>query len=112
MRSLITTNFCKLKTCPSTATLLRYTQTALNAGEQRDVATHLLICDFCGAETHLLARHCPTLVKTCCQPTEMPQHLRRLALIMLAESASHAQKTSGMACDTACVGERQTLTDA
>ncbi len=108
MRSLITTNFCKLKTCPSTATLLRYTQAALDAGERRDVTTHLLTCDFCGAETHLLAQHCPTSIKTCFHTTEMPQHLRRLAQLMLAEAARRAQKAS----ETACDGERLTLADA
>jgi len=108
MRSLITTKFCKLKTCPSTATLLRYTQDALDAEEQAAIATHLLACDFCGAETYLLARHCPTLVKTCCQPSEIPQHLRHLAQLMLTGAARHAQKVS----ETACDGERLTLTDA
>lgn len=108
MRSLITTNFCKLKTCPSTASLLRFTQAALNAEEQNTIAAHLLTCDFCGAETYLLARHCPTLVKTCCQPSEMPQHLRRLAQLMLTDAARLAQKFPETTCDK----DRLTFTDA
>ncbi|MBA2338841.1 MAG: hypothetical protein H0V88_00450 [Pyrinomonadaceae bacterium] len=107
MRSSITTRFHKLKTCPSTANLLRYTQAALDVEEQEKIAAHLLACDFCGAELYLLTKHRPLPARSRCTPVEMPQHLRHLAQVMLAQIARRA----GEPPETVC-GERLIFTDA
>lgn len=108
MRSSITTRFRKLKTCPSTANLLRYMQSALNAEEKDKITAHLLACDFCGAELYLLTKHRPIPARSSCKPVEMPQHLRHLAELVLARIIA---RRTGELPATVC-GERLTLTDA
>ncbi|HEX5707275.1 MAG TPA: hypothetical protein VFX96_08265 [Pyrinomonadaceae bacterium] len=88
MTSLSTAQFQKLRSCPSAEMLLLYsTEEAAREGDR--VAAHLAVCDFCGAEQQMLARHatcaCQASVASATAREEMPPHLRRLAEALLAQ---------------------------
>ncbi len=78
MHTSSTVRFRKLKGCPSAETILLFVETQLGLEKQQEVATHLTACDFCGAEMHLLVKHCAT-VSGFFQWCEMPLPLRCLA---------------------------------
>lgn len=108
MRSSSTVAFRKLKTCPPAELLLRYSGTGLAWGRRRRVAAHLALCDFCGAEMQLLARHAPGGRAAAAPPGEMPLGLRRLAEDMLAEPSFNRARFAESICEI----DRLSLTDA
>lgn len=107
MRSISTARFCKLKTCPSAEHLLAYHAGTLTSEEELDTLTHLAACDFCDAETMLLAK-CPPEKDFACNAVEMPASLRLLARALLSGAAYRA----GNRIETLFERERLTLTDA
>lgn len=73
-----TTYFCKQPACPSAEMLLSYQAAKLCYEQEVKINLHLIECDFCCAELHLLSRSeqaeiCNT------QSAEIPAHLRALA---------------------------------
>jgi len=82
MGSVSTAPFCKRKTCPATELLLLYHDALLAPALKQMVATHLVECDFCGAELALLAKH-PPCELACYAPAPMPEPLYRLAKALL-----------------------------
>lgn len=90
MISLSTAEFRKLRTCPSTETLLLYTEEdQVREGRSNVVGAHLAACDFCGAEMQLLSK-CPRGgYHSAATAREMPTNLRRLAEDLLAEPATN-----------------------
>lgn len=107
-RSSTTAAFCKLRTCPTSDTLLLYHDAAL-AGEATtgEVTEHLTACDFCGAELHLLSRFRP-VGPAFIRPERMPWPLYRLACDLFAASARAASRAAAHIYDR----DRLTLTDA
>jgi hypothetical protein len=106
-RSSSTAAFCKLRTCPTSETLLLYHDAALACEATGTVTEHLSGCDFCGAELHLLSRFRPTgppLIR----PTRVPWPLYRLAKDLLSASARVAERAAASIYDR----DRLTLTDA
>jgi hypothetical protein len=49
--------FGKRATCPTTEETLSYIEGSLGTGEAKRIAQHVHVCDFCGAEAQLLAKH-------------------------------------------------------
>ncbi|MDQ3135375.1 MAG: hypothetical protein M3Q76_11295 [Acidobacteriota bacterium] len=70
--------FRKKMICPSTASLLAYTDDALAGLALRRVRLHLAQCDFCRAEADLLSRH-PPQPDECSAPAIMPLAMRLFA---------------------------------
>lgn len=106
-----TARFRKLRTCPSSETLLAFGRVARGARGRRAgrVAEHLESCDFCGAELQLLSRHAPPAgALPSAAPRALPEHLRRLAEDLLAEPAYNRARFA----DSLMEIERLTLTDA
>ena len=102
-----TAAFCKLRTCPTSETLLLYHDAGLAREATGEVAEHLSACDFCGAELNLLSRFRPAgplLVR----PVHMPWPLYRLAKDLFAASARAAKRAAAGIYDR----DRLTLTDA
>ncbi|MGH9901940.1 MAG: hypothetical protein ACRD68_09035, partial [Pyrinomonadaceae bacterium] len=109
MRSSSTAEFCKQKTCPSAEVLILYNKTSLARDEQRKVAVHLVLCDFCGAEIQLLARHLPARDwEGMPETVGIPSALRRLADDLMA---NHTRRLS-IFTEMILEKEPLTLTDA
>ena len=106
-RSSTTAAFCKLRTCPTSETLLLYHDAALERDVTGEVTEHLLACDFCGAELHLLSRFLPA-GPAVVRPVRMPWPLYRLACDLFAASARAATRAAASIYDR----DRLTLTDA
>ena len=102
-----TAPFCKLRTCPTSETLLLYHDAALARDATGEVTEHLTDCDFCGAELHLLSRFRPT-EPLVIRPARMPWPLYRLARDLFAASARAATRAAAHIYDR----DRLTLTDA
>ena len=106
-RCISTAAFCKLKTCPTSETLLLYHDSALAGEATGEVTEHLSACDFCGAEMHLLSRF-PPVGPALIRPVRMPWPLYRLAKDLFAASARAAERAAAHFYDP----DRLTLTDA
>lgn len=78
-----TTYFCKKAACPSAEKLLSYQAASLSREQEARITSHLIECDFCCAELHLLS-HSEQAEVGCTQIAEIPAHLRRLAETILA----------------------------
>lgn len=98
--------FGKQATCPSSETLLSYQRAGLTTEQRASVASHLAVCDFCGAEFQLLTRHSITSEKYVL--TNIPLNLRRLAEALLGRGQLKLENFA----ETAFEKERLTLTDA
>ena len=85
MPSTSTARFRKLRTCPHTETLLTFSAGVRASARPGRVAEHVESCDFCGAELLLLSRHAPPPDALPFAALALPEHLRRLALDLLAE---------------------------
>jgi hypothetical protein len=107
MRISSVTYFCKQASCPSAETLLSYRANDLTRAREARVAKHLAGCDFCCAETQLLAE-CPRIDECETEVTEIPLALLRLAKEILSGSLLTAETFAG----TIYEKERLTLTDA
>jgi hypothetical protein len=105
--SSTTAAFCKLRTCPTSETLLLYHDSALARDVTGGVKEHLSDCDFCGAELHLLSRFRPA-GPAIIRPARMPWPLYRLAKDLFAASARAASLAAASIYDR----DRLTLTDA
>jgi hypothetical protein len=79
-----TTLFCKQAVCPSAETLLSYQAANLSCEQEVSITLHLVECDFCCAELHLLS-HNEQADVCCTQTAEIPTHLRRLAESLLGD---------------------------
>lgn len=77
--------FAKTVECPSTNELLETQQ----GHASEFVISHLKVCEFCAAETHLLSRHRPS-ESSYAQP-EMPGSLRLLAESLLRPESRHLE---------------------
>ena len=106
-RCTSTASFCKLRTCPTSETLLLYHDAALARDATGEVTEHLSACDFCGAELHLLSRF-PPAGPPLIRPARMPWPLYRLAKDLFAASARAAERAAARLYDP----DRLTLTDA
>ncbi len=104
-----TARFRKHRTCPCSETLLSFCLGARGAtGAGADVAAHLAFCDFCGAEAQLLSLHAPPADALPFADLPLPEHLRRLAEDLLAETSYNRARFAGALVEI----ERLTLTDA
>jgi hypothetical protein len=103
-----TAPFCKLRTCPTSETLLLYHDAALARDVTGEVTEHLSACDFCDAELHLLSRFRPAGPPVVIRPARMPWPLYRLACDLFAASARAASLAAASIYDR----DRLTLTDA
>jgi hypothetical protein len=72
------TLYSKLATCPSSEILLLLNRDSLVAATEASVRDHLRCCDFCSAESQLLALH-STELEIENAAAEMPNSLRLLA---------------------------------
>lgn len=77
--------FRKTAACPASATLLSYRAAKVSRKVEAVVREHLLECEFCNAETALLAHHKP--VRPSRKTPEMPINLRILAESILFQKA-------------------------
>lgn len=107
MGSLSTATFCKHTTCPSAETLLLYQSSILTPELRHEVAKHLSVCDFCGAEMFLLSKYPPVGVPLC-RHHKMPLPLYQLAQDLLLPPARFASTTIELIYEK----DRLTLTDA
>jgi len=107
MGALSTATFCKDKTCPSAELILSYTQATLARELRQELTTHLQLCDFCDAESHLLANFPPDGA-VIFPPVKLPLSLYRLAKDLLSVSSNAA----GRAVEILYERERLSLTDA
>jgi len=74
--------FLKTAACPASATLLSFRAGSLSAKAATRVQEHLESCDFCDAESRLLAHH--KVGRKGSKAPEMPMNLRILAESILA----------------------------
>lgn len=86
MSSARVKKFTKSEGCPSSDQLLSFTLAELANERATEIISHLKVCDFCGAETHFLARFKASLSPYV--PAEMPPHLRLLAESLLGKGTS------------------------
>jgi hypothetical protein len=107
MHSVSTAHFCKLKTCPSAEHLLAFHTGSLTLEEELATRNHLALCDFCAAETALLAK-CPPEKDFPCHSVEIPASLHLLAKTLLKSASSQR----GSRSESLFERERLTLTDA
>ncbi len=84
MNSVQFEKFRKARRCPSTPELLSFGLAEPTLEGSREIMSHLAMCDFCGAEVQLLARHQQS-VSSPYDPPEMPRHLRLLAESLLCK---------------------------
>jgi hypothetical protein len=80
--SVITLPFLKTAACPASATLLSFRAGRLAAKASTRVREHLEGCDFCNAESRLLAHH--KADRKSQRAPEIPINLRILAESILA----------------------------
>ena len=80
--SVSTLPFLKTAACPASATLVSLRAGSLSAKATTRVREHLESCDFCNAESRLLAYHTPGREKQ--KAPEIPINLRILAEAILA----------------------------
>jgi hypothetical protein len=80
--SVSTLPFLKTAACPAAATLVSFRAGSLSAKATTRVREHLEGCDFCNAESRLLAHH--KADRTSKKAPEMPINLRILAEAILA----------------------------
>jgi hypothetical protein len=73
-----TSPFRKTASCPSSDTLLAFSSQKLSPESSTLVKYHLTVCEFCGAEIPLLARH-TRIQKGEDKAPEIPMDLRILA---------------------------------
>jgi len=83
-------------------------QAALTDGHPDLIATHLAMCDFCGAEMQLLVKFPPHECAASSAPCEMSLPLRRLAEDLLAAPTLDRARFAEAIYEI----ERLTLTDA
>ena len=91
MRVSKVTLYCKLPTCPPSEQLLSLVRNALGVAATARVKAHLRTCDFCSAESQLLAIHSVEFENEGVA-TEMPGNLQ-----LLAESILHPQNGASTA---------------
>ena len=53
-------SFSKQSGCPASHQILSYVEGSLPSISRQDIARHCALCDFCGAEAQLFARHKPS----------------------------------------------------
>jgi len=82
MSSMRVGRFAKTRGCPSSHELLLLQSEAISLERSAEIVFHLVGCDFCFAEVYFLSRHQLSLIPY--EPAEMPEHLRKLALALLA----------------------------
>jgi hypothetical protein len=80
--SVTTAPFLKTAACPASATLVSFRAGSLSTKASTRVREHLESCDFCNAESHLLAHH--KVGRKGSKAPEMPMNLRILAESILA----------------------------
>ena len=108
MRSQSTLGFGKTRSCPPSEALVLYTERTLG-GERLDaIDTHLCACDFCCAETQLLARFPPKALPATAAYRELPPALRLLAEELMHEPSFERARF----VETICEIERLSFTDA
>ena len=82
MNSVRPGRFVKTCECPTSHELLLLQSEATSLERSAQIISHLVGCDFCFAEVYFLSRHQPSSIPY--EPAEMPEHLRKLALALLA----------------------------
>ena len=82
MSSVRRGRFAKTRGCPTSHELLLLQSEAISLERSAEIISHLVVCDFCFAEVYFLSRH--QLSSIPYEPAEMPEHLRKLALALLA----------------------------
>ena len=80
--SVSTLPFIKTATCPASVTLLSFRTGSASAKVAKSVQQHLEGCDFCNAESRLLAHHTPN--RKGLKTPEIPMNLRILAEAILS----------------------------
>jgi len=80
--SVSTLPFIKTAACPASATLLSFRAGSASAKVAMQVKEHLESCDFCDAESRLLAHH--KAGRKGLKTPEIPMNLRILAEAILA----------------------------
>ena len=89
-------SFAKQTICPSSATLSAYCGGTLSFLARASVAEHLAVCEFCGAESSLLAQHAPPVETLDAQVApQMPLALRLLAESIFGEMHAAAAEAAG-----------------
>jgi hypothetical protein len=89
--------FAKRPDCPSSATLQSYGANTLSFLARPGIAAHLAACEFCGAESSLLAGRAPALRSPSesasgpLAPPPLPLALRLFAQSALAEMSDAAR---------------------
>jgi hypothetical protein len=89
MSSSFVSLFCKQTSCPSSELLLCYRTEELPTEQRTWIASHLCVCEFCGAELQLLTEHRPAEEE--CPAAEMPLNLRYLAEALLSRDLSRVK---------------------
>jgi hypothetical protein len=82
MSSMRVVSFAKTRGCPSSHELLLLQSEAISPERSAEIISHLVGCDFCFAEVYFLSRHQISPIPY--EPAEMPEHLRKLAVALLA----------------------------
>jgi hypothetical protein len=77
-------SFVKTRSCPSAEALLALQLDQASAQLAQKLTSHLAVCDFCAAESHFLSKHQPASLHYDL-PTEMPPHLRLLAVSLFRD---------------------------
>jgi len=81
--SVSTLPFLKTAACPASATLLSFRVGSASAKVAKSVEQHLESCDFCNAESRLLAHHKAGRERL--KAPEIPMNLRILAESILTQ---------------------------
>lgn len=109
MPSASTATFRKRRSCPPSEMLLEHARRALGGERAERLSRHLDACDFCGAEMNLLSRFPPSTTNALpFVASELPEHLRRLAVDMLLRATTEPVPVTEALLEI----ERLTLTDA
>lgn len=108
MYRVSTARYAKLRSCPSTETLILFRETGLARETEERVMRHLEACDFCGAELQMLSAHWRRDLPVVRLPPEMSGNLRRLIDDLMAEPSLDRARFA----ETLCEIDRLTLTDA
>jgi hypothetical protein len=99
------TIFCKLVTCPSAESLMRFGQLGSSLAGDEPIAQHIKVCDFCCAELKLL-EYCPTAET----PEEfecgdIPEGIRILAESLLFGKSHFAELVMDSSAEGESVGK-------